>query len=479
MSFNGSFYALFTGVCLLLLSSCAFFDESESQRSTSISGTVVHSNTGQPVNEAIVQITQPQFIQQSTVTDADGLFVINDLAIDTDVDVTLQVSKPDFTTQYRQLSVSSGSEIDAGTVTLQEVTNGNDDNNNNGGNNNDNGNESDESGGAAAIILAQISRDAINIQETGGEVHSEISFVAQDSTGRSLTAGRSQTVYLEIVSGPDGGEAITPNTAQTDENGMVKANLVSGYTAGVVKVEARIERDDIGLTIRSKPIAVAIHGGYPEQNHFSISLQTRNFEGLNIDGIENRVSVVVGDKFSNPVKPGTPVYFKTSGGVIQGSGTTDIDGRTSVNLISGNPRPANGYAEITAQTYDENDNLIEVSIPVLFSGSPSASNINITPDEFNIPAGGGRTYTLTLTDENQNPLPAGTSVTVELESEILTLSGDTEFQIPNALYAGGGVTEFNFAVRDNDDDNIDAQEYDITVRVSTPEGFTAQRTFSD
>ncbi len=461
---------LFSGLFLaLLLSSCSFFTESETNNAVTITGQALHETTGDPVADAIVRITQPQAFQETTVTDSNGRFTFRNIRIETDVQFTIEITKDNFHTSTRQITATPGTEVSVDNVQMRLLTEEPPDD--------DDEEVSGESGGAAALILTNITEQAINIRETGGIVNSAFTFVAQDSAGRAIDAG--QTVFFEIVAGPDGGEELTPLSAQTNASGSVTSNLFSGYSAGVVKIEARIERPDVGLTIRSKPITIAIHGGYPDLDHFSIAIQTYNFEGWAINGVRNQVTVIVGDKFSNPVKPDTPVYFGTEGGIIQGSGFTDTDGQATVDLISGDPRPADGYGVVTAVTYDENDNEISKQIPVLFSGPPSSGNITVAPEVFNIPAGGGQTYSLTVTDINGNPLPSGTSVTVEMENDVLTLSGDADIIIPNSLDPGVGITEFSFSVRDNDDENVDPQSYDITIVIQTPNGYTARRTFSD
>ena len=60
-----------------------------------------------------------------------------------------------------------------------------------------------------------------------------------------------------------GGEAfIYPQSATTDENGIVTTNVSSGTIAGVVQIIADATVD--GRVIRSKPVAIAIHGGLPD-----------------------------------------------------------------------------------------------------------------------------------------------------------------------------------------------------------------------
>jgi hypothetical protein len=475
MNFTNHSTLLFSGLFLaLVFSSCSFFDQAESVDSVTITGQAVHETTGEPVADAIVRITQPQVYEESTVTDGNGRFTFSGIQIETDVQFRIEISKENYHNTVRQVNAAAGSEVNIGNIQMSLLTEDPPE---------DPGDDDEvpgQAGGAAALILTNITEQSINIQETGGIVNSAFTFVAQDSAGRNIDAG--QTVIFEIVAGPDGGEELTPASAQTNASGSVTSNLFSGYSAGVVKVEARIERSDIGVTIRSKPITIAIHGGYPDDDHFSISINTFNFEGWAINGVRNQVTVIVGDKFSNPVKPDTPVYFATDGGVIQGSGFTDADGQATVDLISGDPRPANptvGYGIITAVTYDEDDNEISKQIPVLFSAPPSSDDITLSPQNFNVPAGGGQTYTFSVTDINGNPLPSGTSVTVEMGNDVLTLAGDTEISIPNSLQPGVGVTDFSFSVRDNDDENFDPQSYDITIIIQTPNGYTARKTYSD
>ncbi|MEX1011101.1 MAG: hypothetical protein WDZ29_03485 [Balneolaceae bacterium] len=347
--------------------------------------------------------------------------------------------------------------------------------NGNGGNGNGDDNEvvTGPSGPPAALVLTGVTHDAINIRETGGTVNSAFTFEVQDAAGRPIS-GQSATVLFEIVAGPDGGESITPTSVTTNAQGRATSNIQSGSEAGVVMIEASIEGDDSNGTIRSKPIAIAIHGGFPDEDHFRIAAQQLNFEGWGIVECRNPITAIVGDRFGNPVKQGTPVWFETSGtgGVIQGSGQghTNVDGIVRVDLLSGKnpPDPSSPYATITAWTRDIDGNDISATIPILFSGPPAASEIQVTPQNFTLAANGSRTYTLTVADLNGFPLPIGTSITVELDNEILTLGGQTEISVPNALFPGPGVTEFSFSVRDLDEDNFDTQSYSLTIHVDTP-----------
>lgn len=445
---------------LILFFSCDRFTANDPDPVT-VSGTVTNSSED-PIEEATVSILSPS-PEESTTTDSEGVYTFS-LLIEETTDFSLEISKDGYQTSTRDFSVNPSENISFPDVQLALT-----------GEDNDEETVGGETGGAASIILQSVSETSINIAETGGNVNSTFTFVVQDSAGRAIDLDKAVDVQFLITQGPGGNEAITPEVVTTDSDGKVTASLFSGNIAGNVKVEALAERTDIELSIRSKPILLAIHGGFPDLDHFSISASIFNFEAFDINGKRNPIRVLVGDEFSNPVKPGTPVYFSTSGGVIQGSGQTDDDGEIEVDLISGDPRPTDGYATITAHTYDKNDNEITRDIQVLFSTAPSNNNITVSPETFNIPTNGSESFTMEITDRNGNPLPAETTITVE-PAEGMDVEGDVEVTVPNALLGGPGVTEFTFTARDNDDESDASQDVSIVITVETPAGYTARKT---
>jgi len=341
-------------ITILFLSACGpLYDP------INITGKVVNSSDSQPISEALVKITSPAELNNETFSNESGEFFFEDVEVDTLVDVTFEVSKEGFVTETVTVLATPEKDLTVPSiaVTSTEIDQGDD----------SGGEVSGATGGAAAIVLTNLSSEVINISETGGNVNSAFTFEIQDSTGRPIGPQNAVDVNFDIINGPGGAEGISPTVVRTNENGTVTSNIFAGKRAGNLSIEARIERPELGLTIRSKPILLTIHGGFPDLDHFSIAADVFNFEGLAINGNRNSISVVVGDKFSNPAKPGTPVYFNTTGGVIQGSGVIQ-DGELEVDLISGNPRPSDGFLTVRAHTFDENDQKIVRTIPVLFSG---------------------------------------------------------------------------------------------------------------
>lgn len=458
-------------VCtILLMLSFLGCTTSENEDLVIIQGSVTDAQSGDPIENATVQITSPEEFSSLFVrTDAEGNYILSEIDLNELTSFSISASANDFESQTKSLQVAPGDNI---TDFNFNLTSPDDD----GGD--DNGGVSGPSNGAAAIVLASVTEESINIAETGGIVNSSFTFQVQDSSGRNLDLDNAESVSFSIISGPGGGEGITPITATTNDNGTVTSNLYSGNLAGVVQIQAEIVREDVGLTIRSKPVAITIHGGFPDLDHFSIAAENYNFEGWSINGNRNALTVILGDQFGNPVKPGTAVYFTTTGGIIQGSGQghTDADGQVVVDLISGDPRPTDnipgsdgrpGYATVTAKTINADNEEIEKSVNVLFTSSNAF--ISATPTTFDLAPNGGATFEYTVTDINGNPMPAGTVISIEAGDGI-EVTGASDFTLGNRLFPGPGATEFKFSIRDTDDQSNDPADLTLKIVVTAPSG---------
>jgi hypothetical protein len=455
---------------ILLTLGCA----TDSDEIVVIQGAVTDAQTGNSIANATVQITSPQELSDRfTRTDSVGQYSFGNIEVSELTNVSLSASATDYTGQTRSLQIASGDNI---TNFDFELAPDSDDGVDDGGG--DDGGVSGPSAGAAAIILSGITEESINIAETGGIVNTSFTFQVQDSSGRNLDLNNSEEVEFSIISGPGGGEGITPLTATTNANGTVTSNLYSGNLAGVVQIQAEIVRQDIGLTIRSRPVAITIHGGFPDLDHFSIAAENYNFEGWSINGNRNQLTVILGDEFGNPVKSPTAVYFSSTGGIIQGSGqgNTDADGQVTVDLISGDPRPTDaitgsggrdGYATVTATTINGNGQEISKDVVVLFSSS--GATISATPTTFDLQPNGGASFSYTVTDINGNPMPAGTQINIE-GGDGIEVTGDANFSLGNRLFPGPGATEFSFSIRDTDDESNDPADLTLQISVITPSG---------
>ncbi len=429
-----------------------------------LSGRVVDLTTNDPIPDALVTATVATPADEATaVSDSTGRFSL-DIEVDGPVDVTLTASKDDARVE-RTIRASTDldpiRDLSLRLAMTEQV---------------------EEPGSPSNILLQSQSANVIGVVESGATEVSRITFQVTDSAGQAIDIDQSVEVRFRLGQEPGGDAFVAPETAMTDNNGEVTANLSSGTQAGVVQVVAEATARD-GSTIRSKPVSVTIHGGLPDQEHFSLAPEQFNFAGLTRFGLTNPISVIVGDKFGNPVVPGTAVYFTTDAGVIGGSVQTNQQGRGSVDLTSARPLPLNGgVGVVTAETADENEARISDQIPILFSGR---TQVVVSPAVARL----GQTYSLTVTDvQNGNPLEAGTTISVTAEGNEVAATGNTNVELddtafldqngdgdildPEDIVKGDGITQFTFrAVEDAEPDNPEPSELGaIAININSPNG---------
>lgn len=337
------------------------------------------------------------------------------------------------------------------------------------------------------LELVSISSSIIAIEGTGGNEQSKFVFAVKDTAGRPV--GEDYEVNFSILKGPGGDEYIEPQTDLTNKDGLVQAAIVSGDSAGVVKIEAAINEN-----VKSTPVLVAIGNGFPTSENFHIAPVNKNFEAFGVISNEtvsdvepNYIVASLGDYNHNPVLPGTAIGFETTAGNIDEAAITDEKGIAVVEIRPDGSRPNDhpdgiGFATVTAHTVDINDNKIEKYTTLLFTtpqaiitatntntGTTSSNISTGTSTSFNINNGGGAAFTYTVTDLNGYPMAAGTTITVEVGNG-LTASGDVDVKVPDTFQGGGGVTQFGFSITDADP-LIDEPASDIvTIVVTTPSG---------
>lgn len=447
-----------------------------------LSGRVVNAATNDPIQDAVITATFTNASDEdeeiTTVTDAEGTFSF-DVSVDGPVDVTITASKGGFSIQRTERVAR---ELESVTDINLELSMGSEE-------------EEQEPGRPTNIILSNQSDQVIRVKESGGTDISRLTFQVVDSTGRPIAVDQAVEVDFRLGQAP-GDVSITPESVETDGQGEATVNVSSGTTSGVVQVVAETEAAD-GSTIRSKPVQITIHGGLPNQCHFSLAPEQFNFPGLTRFGVTNPVSVIVGDKYGNPVVPSSSVYFTTNAGVIGGSVETDGEGRGSVNLTSARPLPDGGVATIRAETAgtDAENTLVDPSncvdatregneliifdeIPVLFSGR---TEVQVSPAEAQL----GQTYALTVWDvENNNPLAPGTSINVQAQGTKVKAVGNTEVTLddtailndkpfgPEDVIKGDGITQFTFRVVEDQevDETGEPTVEAVTITIDSPNG---------
>jgi len=322
------------------------------------------------------------------------------------------------------------------------------------------------SGNGAHIEVSGTPKSHIYIQSSGLSETAAINFLVTDARGIPVDDDHVVSVSFSILNGPDGGEYLFPETMDS-QDGYVYTVLNSGILAGTVQLEARFEVD--GQTIRAIPIRVVIFGGLPDEEHFSIALEKVNIAGQVHFGLLDQVTAFVGDKFSNPVAPGTAVYFYSDYGIVYGSAVTDYLGRATVEFMSAEPLPPNPainpYVYITAQTHTDTlvQNTIYTNTRLLLSSATAPIQVapsGFTYNDLNVPL----KFDYVVEDIYGYPLVGDTQILVDATDG--SLYGDVSIQLNDTQSSGPGNTEFSFTWAPGD--SLEAPQVFISITVDPP-----------
>ena len=423
--------------------------DTKTDEQVTISGKVIDFDDGEAVVNAAIKMIVDS-VQYGTTTNSEGKYS-KTFNLNKNIDVRVIASKENYRSDTAKVFAVPGRNIEVPALKIKKdstlVT----------------------TTFPASIILASQTHFQIGVRESGDNESTTLTFEVRDSSGRPLDISSSVTVRFMLGASPGGGEFLYPTTRKTNSAGQASVGLTSGTKAGVVQVIAEIIEN--GKIIRSKPVNVAIHGGLPDFNHFSVAPDLINIPGLAIFGFEDIISAYVGDKYSNPVKPNTVVYFNTTGGVIQGSAVSSGDNPVvSVKLITANPYPVHpvlgpGFATVTASTADENSQIISRNTIVLFSGFPI--NFSVSPTTFDIPNGGSQNFTYIVADENNNPISSGNNISVTVEGNVKA-RGDLSVNMPDTQ--SRAWTVFSFSLEDADPTKNELSRVYIKIQVSGVSG---------
>lgn len=256
-----------------------------------------------------------------------------------------------------------------------------------------------------------------------------VTAVLTDSTGSPVSAGTSVTFQT------DGGTFQNRTTTHTvitsDDTGQVSVSLISSTTAGSVDVTCTSN----GVSQR---VTVQFVGDIPDNETANIALSADPIQ-VPADGESSlTLTAILTDSTGAPVVAGTPLTFRTEGGVFQ-NGTTeytmmtsDASGRVVVSLISSTTA---GSVNVICTS-----NGVTQRIIVQFIGDApdnETANIALSADPMQIPAGGDSSLTITavLTDSSGASVPAGTSLTLRTNNGVFQ-NGFAEYTLTTADDSG-------------------------------------------
>jgi hypothetical protein len=312
-----------------------------------------------------------------------------------------------------------------------------------------------------------------------------LSWEVRDSLGLAIDAAHAVHLLFSSLNGPGGGEYISPPDVQTNANGQAYSTFNAGTKSGIMQITATATVG--GRTLTSSPVRLTINGGFPVQSHFSIAPLMRNFPALGWLGKTNGITVLLGDKYSNPVAPGTAVYFRSSAGVVQPTIFTNKDGFGTVTLYSGNPEPrgsyaapgqGDGYHYVVARTLGQGGVAVEDSALILWSGPGQISNVS--PITFDIANAGSLSFSFRVADALGHPLAAGTNITVTAtipppptqgtqQNQVIVLFGaNGTILLSDLLSAGPGSTDFTLVLKDGTWSITDPTPVSMTINVTGP-----------
>jgi len=451
-------YILLACVTLLaiIISSCEIKEDGatipgvlDSVYTVTLIGNVVETSTGNGITGATIRINDGLTVR-GTTTDDQGVFS-TEIEITQDVDLIIIATKDGYLADTNSTFAIKNTITEVPLFQLQE------DENSSG--------VAGSSGSAASINLFSQSAQSIGVKEVGSLESADIVFEVRDSSGLLIDDSHAVDVSFTFGAALGGGEYLFPVSATSNALGKASVTLNTGTIAGVVQVIA--EATVGGKVITSKPILIAIHGGFPDEDLFYVASDKLNYPVLGIIGASIGFTAYSGDKYNNPVRPGTAIYFTTNSGIIGGSNLTGDAGTASVNLLTepwpNDPVYGPGFFKVTASTVDENLNTISTETVRLQSGTPI---MTVNPSSFSLENGGTQTFTYTVSDVNGNPMSEGQSISVAIESENIDIAGGTEIKFPDTQ--SRSWTAFSFIAFDTKADTVYAETVSIEIETSGP-----------
>lgn len=461
----------------VLLVSCDDDNTAASTGEAIINGLVKDNSSGSAIAGASVLATSLTGGSQSQTTDTEGRFSFS-FTVDSTDQVSITISKSGYRDSTFTVPVASGNvaTLTLGMTPRSPIVPG-------GG-----------TGQAQTIAFLGATPREVTVYGVGGQETAILGYEVRDSVGNPIDLANAVNIDFSLRGAPGGGEYLSPPSVRTNSIGRTYTTFNAGIRSGVAQVVARTT---VGSrTIESAPIRVIIAAGYPDQAHFTLSAARYNFPALNFVGKRLQIGVLVGDRYSNPVAPGTAVYFNSEAGVVQPSVFTSTDGTGNVDLISGNPYPlgvyaynvpgfGDGYHVLQARTVGQTGTPVADSVVVLWSGFSQVTGL--TPSTFFIQNGGQQTFSFNVADGLGHPLCAGTVIAVSafvppppspntpVNQVQLSFGDNGRVTLPDVITGGPGRTQFSFVLSDGTNNIIDSvgTAVSLTVSVISENGNTA------
>ena len=313
---------------------------------------------------------------------------------------------------------------------------------------------------------------SVGVRGSGRNETLLITATVRDANNNPVLDGTA--VYFNINNSPGGGDFLSSTGAIPTINGQATVAYNSGTVSGTARVRAvcsSISAVSTEILIYAGPAYIENIGDGCLSSHMALGASPCSMFGMDVVGESVELVCLVGDRYNNPVTPGTAVYFTTSGGVVTtATGYTDSAGFARVTLYSGNPLPTisrwlntltdpnlgttilcsdvpdqNGMAKILVKTagVDATGDSVWVwaTTNVVFDYSQPILNLRETtvngdPDERDLYIGENALIRFSLYDFNYWPMVSGTTISFSASSGnvypseiVVGCPGDTSYTV--------------------------------------------------
>lgn len=190
-------------------------------------------------------------------------------------------------------------------------------------------------------IQLSFTPNSVGVRGSGRNETLLITATVRDANNNPVLDGTE--VFFNINNSPGGGDFLSSTGAIPTINGQATVAYNSGTVSGTARVRAvcsNISAVSTEILIYAGPAFIESIANGCQTSHMALGASPCNMFGMDVVGESVELVCLVGDRYNNPVTPGTAVYFTTSGGVVTtATGYTDSAGFARVTLYSGNPLP--------------------------------------------------------------------------------------------------------------------------------------------
>ncbi len=199
--------------------------------------------------------------------------------------------------------------------------------------------------GSPYYVIVSYSPLFVYVRDCGK--HQTVSVYADIRDEKNNPVADGTYVKFSIIASPGYGDSLSTVEPVPTVGGISQVSYTSGTRSGTARIKAQVTDGDgnpLIPEVAGTSTEFVIYSGPPyiediydpSSTHLTITASSLNtWSWLGSDSI----SILVGDKYNNPVQKGTAVYLTASSGVVTTTAYTDTNGIANVIWTGGNPTP--------------------------------------------------------------------------------------------------------------------------------------------